>query len=52
MSESNKKENGQKLRVLEIGPGNGMLTPELLALGVEMVNIGEKHHIDSIMNKH
>lgn len=45
-------DDGLVLSVLEIGPGNGMLTPELLNLGIEMHNIGEKHHVESIMNKY
>ena len=36
----------RQLKFLEVGPGNGVLVPEILKAHHEMQVIGEGHHID------
>ena len=47
------KETTEKtLKVLEIGPGEGELVPEILQAKHEMSVIGEAHHVDAIVEKY
>ena len=52
VQERNASGNDAKVRVLEIGPGKGELTPEMLRLGCSMTNIGEEAHNTEIYAKY